>query len=447
MAVLAVSFFAACENDDVELIFTAQDPSEAVTFSNNFADEYLLSNETSSNNAETFVWTAPDFGAQTPISYIFEGSTDQTFGAVEYDSGTLGETNHSVRVSTLLTMAETLGLDADPATTDGAGEPNNTGTVYFRVRAFIGDDGATAGISSTSDPIALNITLIEATGDGGSGVELSSWGIVGSAANDWGATPDLPFYTTDAANVFVAYANLINGEIKFRENNDWANNFGDTGADGTLDAGGDNIAVTAGDYKITINLNDNTYTIEAFSIGIVGSAWNDWGNAGPDAKLFYDYTTNTFKVGVKLLDGEMKLRLNNDWGTNYGDDGADGTLELNGANIVTTAGFYMVTMDMETLAYTVEATDIWGVVGSGYNDWGNAGPDASFTELAEGVWFAENVTLVDGEIKFRVNEDWGNNIGDDGADGTLEANGANIVVTAGVYDITLNFNDNTYTIQ
>ena len=114
-----------------------------------------------------------------------------------------------------------------------------------------------------------------------------------------------------------------------------------------MEANGDNIVVTAGSYKITINTNDNTYTIEAFSWGIVGSGYNDWGNAGPDAKFFYDYTTDTFKVSVKLVDGEIKFRLNNDWGNNLGDTGDDGTLEANGDNLVVTAGFYDLTSRLE----------------------------------------------------------------------------------------------------
>ncbi|MGB2050738.1 MAG: hypothetical protein ACPHTG_07225, partial [Flavobacteriaceae bacterium] len=56
------------------------------------------------------------------------------------------------------------------------------------------------------------------------------------------------------------------------------------------------------------------------------------------------------------------------------------------------------------------------------------------------------VTLADGEMKFRADDDWGVNLGDDGVDGTTDANGANIPVSAGTYNITLNTVDNTYSI-
>ncbi len=58
---------------------------------------------------------------------------------------------------------------------------------------------------------------------------------------------------------------LVVGEIKFRANDGWDIDFGDTGVDGTLEAGGDNIAVAEdGNYTITMTLhpiNGYTYTV------------------------------------------------------------------------------------------------------------------------------------------------------------------------------------------
>ena len=59
----------------------------------------------------------------------------------------------------------------------------------------------------------------------------------------------------------------------------------------------------------------------------------------------------------------------------------------------------------------------------------------------DGLFYIKGITLNAGEIKFRLNDAWDTNYGDDGADGTLEAGGANIAVIAGVYNITLNFSD------
>ena len=53
------------------------------------------------------------------------------------------------------------------------------------------------------------------------------------------------------------------GAFKFRANDAWDLNYGDTGADGTLEAGGDNIAVTAaGNYTIRFDPVKLTYTMK-----------------------------------------------------------------------------------------------------------------------------------------------------------------------------------------
>ncbi len=92
----------------------------------------------------------------------------------------------------------------------------------------------------------------------------SDWGLVGSATpNGWNG-PDVEMYET-APNEYALYVDLVAGEIKFRYNEDWGQNYGDDGADGTLEAGGANIAIPAdGTYYVLMNLNDMTYSITPF---------------------------------------------------------------------------------------------------------------------------------------------------------------------------------------
>ncbi len=439
--VMILGFFSCQENDDLQ--FIVQPDPNGISFTNAFLSEYVITPATSGNIAERFVWNKPSFpGTPTAITYELQVSLTQDFATREI-LGTTSETNIAVTVQTLLTQAANAGLDNDPNT-----PALNKGVVYFRIRAYAGNGGTDAPqvISSAK---SMNLTLPEIVI--GSGVQISTWGIVGSGFNNWGnGGPDAPFYTTAQKDVFVAYVTLLTGEIKFRQNNDWAVNLGDTGADGTLDANGDNIVSTAGKYKVTLDIAKNSYTIEPYSLGIVGSGFNNWGNNGPDAEFHYDYTTDTFKAGVQLLTGDIKFRLNNDWGTNYGDTGADGTLDAGGDNIKSTAGHYQITIDFNKNTYKIEQKDVYGIVGSGYNNWGNGGPDFSFTEYNPGLFIANNVTLLTGEIKFRLNNDWGTNYGDTGADGTLEVNGDNIASTAGKYQVILDFTDTAspkYTIK
>ncbi|MDN3491226.1 SusE domain-containing protein [Winogradskyella bathintestinalis] len=443
LAFITIVSFTACEKDD-DLEFVANE-AEGISFNTSFLENYVLNASVSNNLAERFTWNDADFGVPTNITYYLQGATTEDFsdyvaGESLYDLGSNVANPVAneipVTVGKMIALAEAAGLDNDPDTS----EPN-TGMLYFRLMAVIGDDG----LPSYSNVKALNVELQEQTTSGGSDITPAVWGVVGSGFNAWGdGGPDGQFYTTDEANVFVTYVTLIDGEIKFRANNNWDDplgNFGDEGADGTLEPGGANIAVTAGTYKITLDLNDNIYTMEEFSWGIVGSGYNDWGNDGPDAKFYYDYTTDTFKVGVQLLDGEIKFRANNNWDDplgDYGDTGADGTLEPGGDNIIVTAGYYTVTLDFVNNTYSIVEDDIWGIVGSGYNEWGDAGPDFALTEINPGFYYGDIAVLLDGEVKFRANNNWDSGLGDIGD------NGENIAVEAGSYRVTLNVSEGTY---
>jgi len=366
-------------------------------------------------------WSQPDFGYKAAPSYkILMDNVGDNFSEPETISAGK-ELQKSLTVAELNAILLKLELEQ--------GTPTD---VEVKVVAELGDYH---GVESSV--VVLNATAYADK------LDLSTtWGVVGSAANDWGATPDLPFYQTGTADIYVAYVTLIDGEIKFRENNAWDNNYGDTGADNTLEAGGDNIAVSAGTYKITFNLGDLTYTIEPFTWGLVGSATtNGWD--GPDMPLEYDPFSDTWKAIVTLIDGEIKVRKNNDWGTNYGDNGADGTLDDGGDNIAVTAGTYLITVNLNDLTYTREAIDVWGIVGSATpNGWD--GPDTKFKldYGQDGVWYLNNMTLVDGEIKFRLNDAWDVNYGDANGDNILDTDdGNNIAVTAGTYNFTLDFSN------
>ena len=420
----------SCSDDDYSMLDgSAQAPTLALTGE---STQVLLS-ENADMEAVTFSWNEVTFNVDVaPVSYILEVAS----GGTDFAAPTLlqnsSETSFAMTVGQLNARAVAAGI-----------LPETTGTLDFRVIARIGE-------SSNSDLVSQTITLTVTpyTDE----IDISTtWGVVGSATpNGWDG-PDIPFWQTGEDNVFVAYANLVDGEIKFRENNDWTNNYGGSG--GNLVAGGDNIPVTAGKYKITINFNNMTYAIETWSLGIVGSATpNGWD--GPDVEMVFDSTSDQFRAIVSLADGEMKFRLNNDWGTNWGDTGADGVLDLGGDNIMVTAGKYLVTVNMNDLTYELEAIpNIWGLVGSATpNGWD--GPDVQLNidysseyTSGQGVWYINGVHLLAGEIKFRADNDWGLNYGDDGADGTLEAGGANIVIAAeGNYDVVLDLSTLTYSI-
>ena len=108
-----------------------------------------------------------------------------------------------------------------------------------------------------------------------------------------------------------------------------------------------------------------------------------------------------------------------------------------------------MTFNLNTLEYSLEAMDVWGLVGSATaNGWD--GPDQKFVPdfgINEGYYYIHGAVLLDGEVKVRQNDAWGVNYGDTGNDGSLELNGDNIPVTAGTYNITVNFSVDPPTIN
>ena len=418
------AFIYSC--DDVERVYYNDAAETVLSLSD---DNLVLNEENAANEVLTLTWTEPDFGFSAAALYSVQidvqggdfsnpqiisvgGAFDKTFTVEELNAKLLS-----------LSML-----------------PNEEGVASFRIKATLSEYQ-----EIYSNTVNITVTPYSSL------LDLStSLGVVGSATpGGWGNENilDLPFYTTATTNVYVAYVTLRNGEIKFRNNNDWSENWGDDGADGTLDSYGANIAVSAGTYKIEVNFSSMTYTMEEYSWGIVGSATtNGWG--GPDMMFHYNSFQDDWRAVVTLGDGEVKFRFNNDWGVNYGDDGADGTMEANGANIAVSAGHYLVTMNLNTQSYTMEEMDVWGLVGSATaNGWD--GPNDKFIPdfgINEGYYYISGAVLTDGEIKVRQNDAWGVNYGDDGNDGTLELNGANIPVSAGTYNITLNLAANPPTI-
>jgi len=141
-------------------------------------------------------------------------------------------------------------------------------------------------------------------------------------------------------------------QFKFTDGPSWDVNYGDDGADGTLEPGGANIvAAETGYYKLNVNLNDLTYTMVKTDWGVIGSATA--GGWDSDQNMTYDPATGEWSAMLDLTAAEIKFRANDDWAINYGDDGADGKLEAGGANIaIPEAGTYIITMKLGTPDYT-----------------------------------------------------------------------------------------------
>jgi len=200
-------------------------------------------------------------------------------------------------------------------------------------------------------------------------------------------------------------------------------------------------------FSEIVTISITPYTTEAPKIGVPG---NHQGWDPPTApSLFASAYGETDFEGYVWLDGDHKFIATNadgnfewgniDWGDASGTDGtytnvliADGEGNIGAPN---GAGYYFIQADTEALTYS-ETIHNWGVIGSATGSWDN---DTDMTyDSATSTWTL-TMDLTAEEIKFRSNDGWDWNYGDDEGDGILEFNsGTNIPVpSAGNYTIVL----------
>ncbi|NNE25333.1 MAG: RagB/SusD family nutrient uptake outer membrane protein [Saprospiraceae bacterium] len=108
--------------------------------------------------------------------------------------------------------------------------------------------------------------------------------------------------------------------------------------------------------------------------------------------------------------------------------------------------FNMESLDVDGVNQSLGPLSDWGVIGSATpNGWADPDEDMHQTGTDQ---YALYLGLVAGEIKFRFDNDWAINLGDNDADGSLEQDGANIAIPEdGVYYITLDVANSTYALD
>lgn len=359
LAFMLILSFSSCD-DDESLEFTLQPDPEGVSFVNSFSVEYVLTVETAGNIAERFVFNEIDLGTPTPITYQLQGAVSSDF--VELTN--LGETSSTeiaVTVGQLLSLAEEAGISNTPD--EATGELTNTGSLFFRIRAFTGNDGANV-VEQFSETQTLAVVIPEITAEEPI-IPLLNLFLVGNAtAADWENNNNNPplIRNPDNETLYTYRAKFLGGdmafkllEIKGQWQPQWGTNDGITVEvnDGSGSDPGIFSVPTDGYYDFTIDLEANTFSITPFdetgattyaTIGYIGSArtGDDSGWSEDD-----DFTQSTFDphiwfaTGVTLFDGEMKFRPNNDWPGNWGSNTPiSGFGTVDGPNIPVAAGTY-----------------------------------------------------------------------------------------------------------
>ncbi|MEM6516811.1 MAG: SusE domain-containing protein [Bacteroidota bacterium] len=358
--------------DDNEPIFVTQPDAEGLTFMNSFASQYLLSNETSANVADRIVWTEPDYGTDTNITYEIEGAIDAEFTTIRL-LGTTNNLEFPVLVDDLLDLAGDLGLDDDPNTTDINGLPNNSGVVYLRVKAFL---GAAEPTNITYSPVqAISISIIEAVISG----ECDSLFAVGAALIDHGWNFPGAELVCDN-DILEAKVSLTQGHFRFFQIvNDWDSGLGynyfvDEGftIDSNLEDADDN------DSNFSFVGEDGIYTLRIDNINkeIILTPSNNLfavGDAVPGGWGFNDDTIELVETSPDVWSASITLNAGifrffpffNDWGTSFnypyyedqgftidsafeGQEGSDENFTFVG-----TPGTYTLTIDAVNQAITL----------------------------------------------------------------------------------------------
>ena len=189
------------------------------------------------------------------------------------------------------------------------------------------------------------------------------------------------------------------------------------------------VIVGKGTWIVTLDMNNLSYSVGKPILYMAGDA-NGWDHSdvlnSNDGVKFTGY--------MYLNQKGFKFSTQPNWdGTSYG---ADFDTAPDAGNIVITeeAGFYQVDVDLSAKTYTLTPFTI-GIIGNATPKGWDGDTNMTYNP-EERCWELKDVTLTDGEMKFRHTNDWNLSWGGE-LDNLTTQNGPNIAVAAGTYDIKL----------
>jgi hypothetical protein len=182
-------------------------------------------------------------------------------------------------------------------------------------------------------------------------------------------------------------------------------------------------------YSNLVSLNVKPFPLTSW-IYLPGN-YQGWDPLTADSLV--SITGNGIYTGVVKMDGgNFKITTAKKWDIAYG-VASPGKLSLTGGDISSvSAGYKLLTVDLNLLTYTIIDGDYWSLIGNAIPG-SNWDKDVDMKSLNDGknTWTITTALAV-GEFKFRLNHDWGASIGN-GADNIK-------ITTAGNYKVTLTLN-------
>ena len=273
------------------------------------------------------------------------------------------------------------------------------------------------------NPGAGTAQVVETLGGGVSGkiggdepgpepVTVTGWNLIG-VNGAWGDGEDI--IASENNGVWTAYFGTEEGtEFKWRKDGGWDSNYGGTlvtlGEPFAAVAGGDNIKVDAGFWKVELNLTDENNPTITVSNGDVWSLIGGFNSWGGDVDMVL--TDGKWVSPETVISGEFKIRHNHDWTENFGGTlvnlGEPFEAVAGGDNINVEEGTYIVTYDPAAATITVvNAKKTWSVIGVN-GDWSN---DQVMTEVAPGIWVSDVLEITEAGWKVRFDKGWDVNRG------------------------------------
>ncbi len=165
------------------------------------------------------------------------------------------------------------------------------------------------------------------------------------------------------------------------------------------------------------------------------------------------FSLYTFQQQATFTTGNIKFRQSHSWDVNWGNSSfPSGTGVQNGLDIPVTAGTYIVSFNSSSGAYSFQSTTpspIISIVGTGVNGWpeNQTTPEITLSTIDNVNFTISNLVVTTGEVKFRQDyswtTSWGGNTFPNGQ-GILNSPN-NIQTTAGIYNVTFNIQNGTYT--
>ncbi len=299
---------------------------------------FVLDEANAADILTKFEWAAADYGFPAGASYTLELDLGDGSFAAPINLGTVNGL-----------AIENVTVGGFNTTLLANGVPDNTESdVYVRVVSNVASDVDPVA----SEKITLKVTPYLVV------IDYPILHVPGSYQAWDPANDSTVVYSLKGDGFYEGYANFTAADDKFKytDGPSWDTNWGDTGMDGILDPGGDDIAIGAeGFYKLNVNLNDLTHTFTKTDWGLIGdatpTAWDS------DTDMVFDAASGTLKLTIDLTAGKIKFRANDLWDISLGDTDANGSLEYGGDDIVVAeAGNYTVELILNKAIYTYRLT-------------------------------------------------------------------------------------------